>query len=71
MQVCVIQDGNVVCDVAGGFMDRFEISGMQTNTLVPVFSVTKALTATAARVCFDKKLISSPAVKVRDIWEEF
>ena len=66
----VVERGEVVCDLMGGFADRARIRPFDTDTLTPVFSTTKALAATmvarlvgAGRLTYDQP--------VADVWPTF
>ena len=67
---CVIKDGEIVVDLIGGTRDKHKTLPWETDTLVPVFSTTKAVTAVIiawlveqGRLEYDQKVV--------EIWPEF
>ncbi len=68
--LAVYQDGELVIDLIGGWSDRACDTPMVPNSLVPVFSCSKAVSALViAWVVAQGKL--SYSQKVSDIWPEF
>lgn len=45
LKVCAYKDGKVVIDTAGGMLGRYDPRPVQPDSLFPVFSVTKGITA--------------------------
>ncbi|XAR69621.1 Cadmium-transporting ATPase [Bertholletia excelsa] len=45
IQVCAYKDGEVIIDTAAGVLGRFDPRAVQPDSLFPVFSVTKGITA--------------------------
>jgi CubicO group peptidase (beta-lactamase class C family) len=63
-------DGVLVVDLWGGFADSRHSRPWKRDTLVNVWSATKAATATAAAVLVDRGLIAYET-KVSKVWPEF
>src|SRR5687767_13279785 len=70
MQLAVYYDGESVVDAWAGHMDSEKSKPVDGDTLFPVFSVTKGITATAAHQAVERGLIDydTPIAKV---WPEF
>lgn len=70
LQVAAYVDGKLVVDVWGGLAD--ETTGRKVNgdTIFPVFSVTKAVTATALHIQAERGLIDYDA-PIAHYWPEF
>jgi len=65
-----VVDGELVVDLYGGWADRDETQPFGPDTLAPIYSTTKALTATMlARLVEQEKL--AYAQPVADVWPEF
>ncbi|KAF6141775.1 hypothetical protein GIB67_027953, partial [Kingdonia uniflora] len=45
IQVCAYKDGEIIIDTAAGVLGRYDPRPVQTDSLFPVFSVTKGITA--------------------------
>lgn len=45
VKVCAYKDGEVVIDTAAGVLGRYDPRPVQPDSLFPVFSVTKGITA--------------------------
>lgn len=45
VKVCAYKDGKVVIDTAAGVLGRYDPRPVQPDSLFPVFSVTKGITA--------------------------
>ena len=52
--VCVVQDGETVVDLWGGFKDAARTEPWQRDTLANVFSTTKGMTALCAHRLVDE-----------------
>jgi CubicO group peptidase (beta-lactamase class C family) len=67
---CVVQDGQTVVDLWGGFMDAARSEPWQRETLANVFSTTKGMTALCAHRLVDEGRLDldSPVAKY---WPEF
>lgn len=68
--VCVMVDGRVVVDLAGGWADEARTRPWQTNTLVNVYSVGKAFIGLLALQLVDAGLVDLDA-PIADVWPEF
>ncbi|XP_057799176.1 uncharacterized protein LOC131015001 isoform X2 [Salvia miltiorrhiza] len=70
IQVCAYKDGEVIIDTAAGVLGRYDPRPVQPDSLFPVFSVSKGITAGMVHWLADKgKLDLSD--KVENIWPEF
>ncbi|KAM5565449.1 beta-lactamase domain-containing protein 2-like [Rosa sericea] len=70
VQVCAYKDGKVIIDTAGGLLEKDSDRPVQPDSLFPVFSVTKGITAGMLHWLIDAgklKLEDS----VANIWSEF
>ena len=67
---CLIQDGTVLVDLWGGHADRRRTRPWSEDTIVPVFSTGKAITALAAAWLVDQGRLDYDA-PVADIWPDF
>ncbi|KAJ0730693.1 putative carboxylesterase [Helianthus annuus] len=70
IQVCAYKDGNVIIDTAAGVLGNYDPSPVQPDTLFPVFSVTKGVTAGILHWLVDKGKVKLEE-KVANIWPEF
>lgn len=70
LQVCAYLDGRLAVDCWGGFMDAGSDRDVDGDTLFNVFSVTKAVAATALHIQAARGLIGYEA-KVADYWPEY
>ncbi|MEE9273550.1 MAG: serine hydrolase domain-containing protein [Robiginitomaculum sp.] len=67
---CVIKDGEIIIDLIGGTKDRKEKEAWQKDTLVPVFSTTKAIAALVIAHLANAGALSYDQ-RVTDLWPEF
>ncbi|KAL2636403.1 hypothetical protein R1flu_007882 [Riccia fluitans] len=70
IQVCAYKDGNVIVDTAGGVMGKYDPRPVETDSLFPVFSVTKGVTAGLLHWLADQGKIRYEE-KVSTYWKEF
>src|SRR5262245_610782 len=70
LQFAVYKDGALVVDVRGGIADQTTGRKVDANTLFNVFSVTKAVTATALHIQAERGLVSYDA-PIAKYWPEF
>ena len=56
-QVCVIQKGVVLADLVAGVSDPYTLAPVRSNSLFNVFSVTKAVAATALHLLVQVKIL--------------
>jgi len=70
VQVAAYVDGELEVDVWGGLADETTGRKVDGNTLFPVFSVTKAVTATALHIQAERGLVDYDAPIAR-YWPEF
>ncbi|MFP6606918.1 MAG: serine hydrolase domain-containing protein [Myxococcota bacterium] len=68
--VCVVQDGDTVVDLWGGFKDAARTEPWQRDTLANVFSTTKGMTALCAHRLVDEGRLDLDA-PVATYWPEF
>ena len=68
--VCVYVDGRPVVDLWGGVADRRRAQRWVQDTVVPVFSSTKGVTAVAANLAIERGLLD-PDAPVASSWPEF
>jgi len=68
--LCVMQNGKVVVDLAGGWFDEAKTRPFTSEDLVLLFSTTKGMTAIAAHTLIDKGLLDLDA-PVAKYWPEF
>lgn len=66
----VIRAGEVLVDLCGGFADRAQTQPFSAQTLVPVYSVTKAAAALAIACVVDRGALSYDQ-PVADLWPAF
>lgn len=66
----VMRDGETLVDLRGGFADRKKTKAWSHDTLVPVFSTTKAITAIVIAHLADKDKLGYNQ-KVSTLWPEF
>jgi CubicO group peptidase (beta-lactamase class C family) len=67
---CVRKDGEIIIDLIGGTTDRQGEEFWHQDTLVPVFSSTKAVAAIIIALLVDRGHLDYES-PVRDIWPEF
>jgi len=53
--VCAYKDGKVIIDTAAGVLGRYDPRPVQPDSLFPVFSVTKGVTAGMIHWLVDKR----------------
>ncbi|XP_058009946.1 uncharacterized protein LOC110636745 isoform X2 [Hevea brasiliensis] len=70
IQVCAYKDGNVIIDTAAGVLGRYDPRPVQPDTLFPVFSVTKGITAGMIHWLIDNGKVKLDE-NVADVWPEF
>lgn len=68
--ICVNLGGKDVVNLWGGYADAARTQPWTENTIVNIWSCTKAITALAALVCIDRGLLD-PYEKVAKYWPEF
>ncbi|MEM7273946.1 MAG: serine hydrolase domain-containing protein [Actinomycetota bacterium] len=66
----VAVDGELVCDVWGGWSDEAKTARWEADTITNVWSTTKTMTALSALVLIDRGTLD-PAEKVATYWPEF
>ncbi|XP_047970705.1 uncharacterized protein LOC125213942 isoform X2 [Salvia hispanica] len=70
IQVCAYKDGEVIIDTAAGVLGRYDPRPVQPDSLFPVFSVSKGITAGMVHWLVDKRKLDLTD-KVENIWPEF
>ncbi|WZY79425.1 uncharacterized protein LOC106404229 [Brassica napus] len=70
IQVCAYKDGKVIIDTAAGVLGRYDPRPVQPDSLFPVFSVTKGITAGMMHWLVDKRKLQLDQT-VGDIWPGF
>ncbi|XP_010927205.1 uncharacterized protein [Elaeis guineensis] len=70
MQVCAYKDGKVIIDTAAGVLGRYDPRPVQPDTLFPVFSVTKGITAGIIHWLVDKGELKLEET-IANIWPDF
>ncbi|KAL1532327.1 hypothetical protein AAHA92_32351 [Salvia divinorum] len=70
IQVCAYKDGEVIIDTAAGVLGRYDPRPVQPDSLFPVFSVSKGITAGMVHWLVDKRKLNL-LDKVENIWPEF
>ncbi|XP_074587088.1 uncharacterized protein LOC141842978 isoform X2 [Curcuma longa] len=70
IQVCAYKDGKVIIDTAAGVLGRYDPRPVQPDTLFPVFSVTKGITAGMVHWLADKGKLELTET-IANIWPEF
>lgn len=68
--LCVIQDGEVLADIWGGWADTDLTVPWERDTILPVWSISKVMTNLAALVLVDRGLLNVDA-PVAHYWPEF
>lgn len=66
-----VQDGEILVNLTGGYMDRKKEKLWTENTLVPVFSTTKGIAALVAAYVIAGRPNTSFDTLVADFWPEF
>ncbi|KAF5726315.1 putative Ubiquinone biosynthesis protein coq-8 [Tripterygium wilfordii] len=70
IQVCAYKDGEVVIDTAAGVLGRYDPRPVQPDSLFPVFSVTKGITAGMLHWLVDHGKLKLDE-NISSIWREF
>ncbi|KAJ6758789.1 ABC1 FAMILY PROTEIN [Salix koriyanagi] len=70
IQVCAYKDEEVIIDTAAGVLGRYDPRPVQPDSLFPVFSVTKGITAGMLHWLVDKGKLNLNE-NIADIWPEF
>jgi CubicO group peptidase (beta-lactamase class C family) len=70
VQVAVYKDSELVIEICAGVFDRETHSPVVADTLFPVFSVTKAITATALHIQAERGLVDY-AAPIAEYWPEY
>ncbi|XP_074564879.1 uncharacterized protein LOC141821355 [Curcuma longa] len=70
IQVCAYKDGKVIIDTAAGVLGRYDPRPVQPDSLFPVFSVTKGITAGMVHWLVDKGKLNLNET-IANIWPEF
>lgn len=70
VQVCVLQDSKTLVDVAAGVMGVFDPRPVETDSLFPVFSCSKAIAATLLNRLVDKGLVKHEDLVIK-YWPDF
>ncbi|KAG6543289.1 hypothetical protein Mapa_015203 [Marchantia paleacea] len=70
VQVCAYKDGKVIIDTAGGVLGKYDPRPVETDSLFPVFSVTKGVTAGLLHRLADQGKINFQE-KVSTYWKDF
>ncbi|XP_023916925.2 uncharacterized protein LOC112028464 isoform X3 [Quercus suber] len=70
IQVCAYKDGEVIIDTAAGVLGNYDPRPVQPDSLFPVFSVTKAITAGMLHWLVDNGKLKLEE-NVANIWPEF
>ncbi|KAI7727587.1 hypothetical protein M8C21_019336 [Ambrosia artemisiifolia] len=70
IQVCAYKDGQVIIDTAAGVLGKYDPRPVQPDSLFPVFSVTKGVTAGMVHWLVDKGKLKLDE-NVTNIWPEF
>ncbi|CAI9289207.1 unnamed protein product [Lactuca saligna] len=70
IQVCAYKDGEVIIDTAAGVLGNYDPSPVHPDTLFPVFSVTKGVTAGMLHWLVDKGKVGLED-NVAEIWPDF
>ncbi|KAM3193008.1 hypothetical protein ACQJBY_069905 [Aegilops geniculata] len=70
LQVCAYKDGKVIIDTAAGTLGKYDPRPVQPDSLFPVFSVTKGITAGMVHWLVDQGKLKYEET-VADIWPKF
>ncbi|XP_076915610.1 uncharacterized protein LOC143575027 [Bidens hawaiensis] len=70
IQVCAYKDGKVIIDTAAGVLGKYDPRPVQPDSLFPVFSVSKGITAGMVHWLVDKGKLKLDE-NVANIWPEF
>lgn len=68
--LCVYHNNEKVIDIWGGYKDLEKIKKWDEDTVVPIFSTTKAIAASCLALCHSRELFDYKG-KVCDYWPEF
>ncbi|XP_073130168.1 uncharacterized protein [Henckelia pumila] len=70
IQVCAYKDGEVIIDTAAGVLGRYDPRPVQPDSLFPVFSVSKGITAGMVHWLIDNGMLNLEE-KIANIWPQF
>ncbi|XP_073019567.1 uncharacterized protein [Primulina eburnea] len=70
IQVCAYKDGEVIIDTAAGVLGRYDPRPVQPDSLFPVFSVSKGITAGMVHCLIDNGKLNLEE-KIANIWPHF
>ncbi|GJN39271.1 hypothetical protein PR202_gb28378 [Eleusine coracana subsp. coracana] len=70
IQICAYKDGKVIIDTAAGMLGKYDPRPVQPDSLFPVFSVTKGITAGMVHWLVDKGKLKYEET-VANIWPKF
>lgn len=70
IQICAYKDGEVIIDTAAGVLGKYDPRPVQLDSLFPVFSVTKGITAGLLHWLADKRKLRYDE-NIASIWPEF
>lgn len=70
IQVCAYKDGEVIIDTSAGMLGRYDPRPVQPDSLFPVFSVTKGITAGMLHWLVDNGKLKLEE-NIANIWPEF
>ncbi|KAJ0593968.1 putative ABC-type Cd(2+) transporter [Helianthus annuus] len=70
IQVCAYKDGKVIIDTAAGVLGKYDPRPVQPDSLFPVFSVSKGVTAGMVHWLVDKGKLKLDE-NVANVWPEF
>ncbi|KAL3498205.1 hypothetical protein ACH5RR_040937 [Cinchona calisaya] len=70
IQVCAYKDGEVIIDTAAGILGRYDPRPVQPDSIFPVFSVTKGITAGILHWLVDNGKLTLEE-NIANIWPEF
>ena len=68
---CALQDGEIIVNITGGWMDRKKTSAWGENTLIPIYSTTKPIAALVVAHVIDGLDGVTFDTLVGEIWPEF
>ncbi|KMT17760.1 hypothetical protein BVRB_2g035090 isoform A [Beta vulgaris subsp. vulgaris] len=70
VQICAYKDGEVIIDTAAGVLGKYDPRSVQPDSLFPVFSVTKGITAGLIHWLVEKRKLRYDET-IASIWPEF
>lgn len=70
IQVCAYQNGEVIIDTAAGYLGKYDPRPVQPDSLFPVFSATKGVTAGLVHWLVDQGIMKLEE-RVSSVWPEF